>query len=161
MFLNSLLILQGVMLLVLFVVCANSANLLLARATARRREIGVRLALGAGSARIVSMLLAESLVLAGLGAAIGILFAIWGTDALRAVPTYGSLPIRFETSLDFAGLTFALLLALACGVIFGVAPSMQLARTDPNDAIRTGAKSAGRSGMRSTLVAIEDRKSVV
>ena len=101
-------ILQGVMLLLLLAVCGNTANLMLARASARQREIGVRLALGAGPWRVVSLLLTENLLLALLGAALGAAIAVWATDALRAVPMIGSLPVKFQTSVDGVGLAFAL-----------------------------------------------------
>jgi putative ABC transport system permease protein len=152
---EALLILQGVMLLLLLAVCANTANLMLARASARQREVGVRLALGAGPWRIVSLFLAENLVLALLGAAVGLLFAVWGTNALRAVPFIGAFPIRFQTEVDAGGLLFAILLGLVCGVVFGIAPAAQLARVDPQAALRSGARTAVRSRMRHVLMGAE------
>ena len=85
------------MLLLLLAVCGNTANLMLARASARHREVGVRLALGAGPWRVVSLLLTENLLLALLGAALGVAIAVWATDAMRAVPMIGSFPIKFQT----------------------------------------------------------------
>src|SRR4029079_585891 len=82
---RALMILQGVMILLLLAVCGNTANLLLARASTRQREIGVRLALGASPGRVLGLLLTESVVLAVLGAALGAAIAVWGTNALRAV----------------------------------------------------------------------------
>src|SRR2546423_6068440 len=87
---RALFILQGVLLLLLLAVCGNTANLMLARASARQREIGMRLALGAGPWRIVALLLTENLLLALLGAALGAAIAVWGTDALRAAPVLGA-----------------------------------------------------------------------
>src|SRR5262249_4758183 len=83
---DALIVLQGVMLLLLLAVCGNTANLMLARASARQREIGVRLALGAGRFRVIRLMLVECLALALPGAALGVLVAIWGTTALRSVP---------------------------------------------------------------------------
>jgi len=115
--------LQGVMLLLLFAVCGNTANLMLARSSARQREIGVRLALGASRGRIASLLLAETMLLAFIGAALGVAIAAWATDALRAVPLIGAFPIRFQTNLDGVSLLFAVLLGVVSGLIFGIAPA--------------------------------------
>ena len=155
MFARALFILQGVMLLLLLAVCGNTANLLLARASARHREIGVRLALGAGPWRVTSLLLAESLTLALLGAALGVALGVWGTQALRAVPMIGAFPIKFQTSVDAVGLVFATALGIGCGLLFGLIPALQLARIDPQSALRTGVQSAGRSRTRSALMATQ------
>ena len=96
--LQALGILQGVMLLLLLAVCGNTANLVLARASARQREIGVRLAIGAGWWRIARLLLVENLVLGLIASALGALVAVWGTNALRAVPLLTTqFPVRFQT----------------------------------------------------------------
>jgi predicted permease len=155
MFAQALFLLQGVMLLLLLAVCGNTANLLLARASARQREIGVRLALGAGPWRVTSLLLAESLTLALLGAALGVALGVWGTQALRAVPMIGAFPIKFQTSVDAVGLLFATVLGIGCGLLFGLIPALQLARVDPQAALRTGVQSAGRSRTRSALMATQ------
>ena len=128
---SSLAILQGIMLLLLLAVCANTANLMLARTSTRVREIGVRLSIGAGPWRVASLLLTENLVLAFLGACLGAAIAVWGTDALRAVPMIGAFPIKFQTRVDVLGLAFAMLLGLLCGLIFGMLPAAQLARINP------------------------------
>jgi len=148
-------ILQGVMLLVLLAVCGNTANLVLARATSRQREVGVRLALGAGPAGVMRLMLAENLLLGVLGSALGIVIAWWGTEALRAMPAYGALPVKFQTSVDAAGLLFAVGLGLASGLLFGLAPAIQLARVDPQRALRSGWKSSGRSTVRDGLMALQ------
>ena len=152
---RALWILQAVMLLLLLAVCGNTANLVLARASTRQREIGVRLALGAGPGRILGLLLTENVLLAVLGAAVGAALAVWGTDALRAVPFSTSWPIRFQTRVDALGLAFAIVLGIACGVAFGLAPALQLARVDPQHALRAGARGAGRSRMRNALMGTE------
>ncbi|OLC79354.1 MAG: hypothetical protein AUH72_14550 [Acidobacteria bacterium 13_1_40CM_4_65_8] len=152
---QALVTLQGIMLLLLLAVCGNTANLMLARASARQREIGVRLALGAGPWRIASSLLTENLMLALLGAGLGVVIAIWGTEALRAVPFIGAVPIKFQTSLDGVSLAFAALLGIVCGLVFGIAPAAQLARVDPQTALRSGSRAAGRSGLRNALMGVE------
>jgi predicted permease len=155
MFITALGILQGVMLLVLLAVCGNTANLVLARASARYREVGVRLALGAGPGSVIRLMLAENLLLGLLGAAVGILIAWWGTEALRAMPPYGAFPVRFQTSLDVIGLGFAVLLGVFSGLLFGAAPAFQLGRIDPQQALRSGSKSSGRSPVRDALMALQ------
>jgi predicted permease len=153
---QSVAILQGVMLLLLLAVCGNTANLVLARATARQREIGVRMALGAGWWRIVRLLLVENVALGLVAAALGALVAMWGTQALRAVPLLTtSFPVRFQTSVNEGGLLFAIALGIACAMIFGAAPAMQLARTDPQQVLRAGPATQGRRGLRNGLMAAE------
>jgi predicted permease len=155
MFVMALGVLQAVMLLVLLAVCGNTANLVLARASTRYKEVGVRLALGARPGSVIGLMLVENLVLGLLGAALGILIAWWGTEALRAMPPYGAFPVRFQTSLDGLGLLFAVLLGVASGLLFGAAPALQLGRIDPQRALRSGSKSAGRSGIRDGLMALQ------
>ena len=142
--------------LVLAVVCVNTANLLLARASVRQREIGIRLAVGAGAGRIVRQLLTESVVLALAGAGAGMVFALWGTDALRHLPLPSSLPVRLSSTLDTQSLLFAAGLGVACGLVFGLAPALQLARADVQQALRGGRSTVGgRSRLRDALVATE------
>ena len=152
---RALMILQGVMLLLLLAVCGNTANLMLARASARQREMGMRLALGAGRMRILSLLLSESGLLALGGVGLGAALAVWATDALRAVPVIGAVPIRFQTQIDVVTLTFAVALGLACALLVGIAPAAQLAYVDPQTALRSGSRSAGRSALRSALMGVE------
>ncbi|MBI3492345.1 MAG: ABC transporter permease, partial [Acidobacteria bacterium] len=152
---GALLILQGVMLMLLLAVCANTTNLMLARASARHREFGVRLALGAGPWRVASLLLTENLMLALGGAMLGAVIAVWATDALRAVPMIGAVPIRFQTRVDAAGVAFAALLGVACGLIFGIGPALQLSRVDPHTVLRAGSRTAGRSALRNALMGVE------
>jgi len=154
-FVSALALLQTILLLLLLAVCGNTANLMLARASARHREIGVRLTLGAAPRRIVGLLLTENLLLALLGAALGAAIAVWATDALRAVPMIASLPVKIVTRVDALGLAFAIGLGLLCGLIFGIAPAVQLAIIDPQVALRSGARGGGRNPLRNGLMAIE------
>ena len=155
MFIAALGILQGVMLLVLLAVCGNTANLVLARASTRYREVGVRLALGAAPGNVIRLMLTENLLLGLGGAAAGVVIAWWGTEALRAMPPYGAFPVRFQTSLDAVGLLFATALGLGCGLLFGAPPAFQLGRIDPQVALRSGSRSTGRSTLRDTLMALQ------
>jgi predicted permease len=152
---SALALLQAVMLLLLFAVCGNTANLMLARASARHREIAMRLALGAGPWRVVTLLLAENVTLALLGAVVGAAIAVWATDALRAAPMIGAVPVKFQTRVDGVGLLFAILLGVVSGLLFSVAPAVQLARVDPLVTFRSGSRAAGRSRLRNTLMGVE------
>jgi predicted permease len=155
MFITALGVLQAVMLLVLLAVCGNTANLVLARASARHREVGVRLALGAGPGNVVRLMLTENLLLGIGGAIVGILIAWWGNEALRSMPPYGAFPVRFQTSLDSLGLAFAVVLGIGSGLLFGAAPAWQLGRIDPQQALRSGSRSSGRSAVRDGLMALQ------
>ncbi|HXG90589.1 MAG TPA: ADOP family duplicated permease [Vicinamibacterales bacterium] len=154
--LQALALLQGVMLLLLLAVCGNTANLVLARASVRQREIGVRLAVGAGWWRIVRLLLLENLMLALIGSALGAVLAMWATNALRATPMITlSVPVRFQTSVDAMGLLFAIGLGILCAGMFGAAPAMQLARVDPQMVLRNGAAMPPRNRLRNTLIGVQ------
>lgn len=154
---TSLGIMQVIMLLLLLAVCGNTANLVLARASARQREMGMRLALGAGRWRVASLLLTENALLALAGAAAGAALAAWGTGLLNAMPPLRvrGIPVSFETSVDFGTLAFATLLGLVCGLTFGLAPALQLARLDAQHALRTAAATPRRSRLRHALMASE------
>src|SRR6185436_16727579 len=154
LFAAALAVLQGLMLLLLLAVCGNTANLVLARASARHREMGVRLALGASPGRIASLLVVENVLMGIIGAALGAVIAVWGTPALVILPLVG-LPLRFQTSVDGTGLAFAMFLGIVCGLLFGAAPALQLGRIDPHTALRAGLRSAGRSAVRNGLMAIQ------
>jgi predicted permease len=160
---TSLGVLQLLMLLLLLAVCGNTANLVLARASARQREMGVRLALGAGPWRVASLLLIENVLLALLGSALGGAIALWGTTTLSAMPPLRvrGIPISFETHVDATSFAFTLALGLACGLIFGLAPAWQLARLDPQLTLRAGASTPPRSRLRNTLMAVEVALAVV
>jgi putative ABC transport system permease protein len=131
-FRTPLLILMTVVCLLLLIACANVANLLLARAAARRREIAIRLALGAGRGRLLRQFLTESLVLSAAGGAVGLLFAVWGSRALTVF-----FPNRVvDTALDIRVLGFTLVTSVLSGLLFGVAPALRSSRTDVAETFR-------------------------
>jgi predicted permease len=132
---GQLLLASGVMMavvaLVLLIACANIANLLLARASARRKEIAMRLALGAGRARLIRQLLTESLVLSLVGGVVGFLVAFWAKNLLRSFDPVGGGPNAPPVAtLNFRVLGFTLLVSLLSGVIFGLAPALQSSKPD-------------------------------
>ena len=137
----SLYMLLGVVGLVLLIACANVANLLLARAASRRKEIGVRLALGASRWRLIRQLLTESVMLAGFGGTLGILFALWIKDGLLAVSDWG--PRALEPKLDWRVLGFTLALSLLTGIIFGIVPAWRATKVDLAPALKDSARGSG------------------
>ena len=148
-------LLQALMLLVLIAVCGNTANLLLARASVRQREFGVRLALGAARWRVGGLIVLEALLLALAGTAGGIVLAVWGTQALRAGEISGALPIRFQTEIDAFGLAVAVGLGLLSAGLAAAAPAWFMARMEPQQALRTGTWRASRSPVRQALMGIQ------
>src|SRR4029453_13654893 len=135
----ALWILCGAVACVLLIASVNVANLLLARASSRVREIAVRIAIGAGRGRIIRQLLTESLLLAAIGGALGLLLAVWGTQALIAlVPK--KIPRGANIQLDIAVLIFTLAISFATGIIFGLAPAFQATRVDLNSSLKTSAR---------------------
>ena len=160
LFAAALAVLQGLMLLLLLAVCGNTANLVLARASARQREMAIRLALGASPFRAIRLMLSESVVLSVLGGLVGFAVASWWTPTLIALPLSG-FPIRFQIQVDEAALAFAIVLGMACGILTGAAPAFQVSRLDPQVAFRSGAQSAGRNVMRNILMGIEVALAVV
>jgi putative ABC transport system permease protein len=136
-----LLVFSGAVVLVLLIACANVANLLLARAAARRAEVGVRVALGATRWRLGRQYLSESLVLGAIGGAGGLLLSSWGVDLLVAVIPAGSVPRLAETTIDPAVMAFAVAVSLGTSLLFGIAPVVQAVRSTPRDVL---AEAGGR-----------------
>ncbi|HEV2447567.1 MAG TPA: ABC transporter permease, partial [Candidatus Sulfopaludibacter sp.] len=124
--------------LILAIACANIANLLLARAAARRREMAVRLSLGAGPFRVVRQLLTESVMLASLGGAFGVMFAIWGVRSLTLLLSGGQQNFTLHAELNWSVLGVTAALSVVCGLVFGLAPAIQSTRPDVMPALKTG-----------------------
>ena len=156
-FKQGLLALLGAVAFVLLIACANIANLLLARGSARGRELGIRLALGAGRGRVMRQLLTESLLLASIGGVAGMLMGVWAVDALVAIAP-ANAPRVSEIGLDLTVFAYAAGLTVLTGIVFGLAPALQSSREDVTHSLKDGARGTaaarGRT-LRSGLIVAE------
>jgi predicted permease len=151
-----LLVLLAAVGFLLLIACANVANLLLARSMGRSREFAIRAALGANQTRVIRQLLTESVLLAGLGGALGLLLAFWGTKAVLATLP-GALPRANEVSLDSRVLLFTVVLSLFAGIVFGLAPALKTSRVNLQDVLKKSGTGSGgaRHGLHGVFVAVE------
>jgi putative ABC transport system permease protein len=149
---KTLWLLLGAVGLLLLIACANVANLLLARAIGRRKELALRAAIGASRMRLIRQMVTESLVLAAAGGAAGLVLAIWAIDGLKRLGA-DRIPRIEEVSLDIPVLLFAFAVATLCGFLFGTAPALEASRVDVNEALKDGARGTeSRRRVRQMLV---------
>ena len=163
-FSEPLLVLMGVVALVLLIACANVANLLLARATARQREIAIRLALGAGRGRLIGQLITESMLLSVAGGVVGIAFALWAARLLLVMASRTDAGIPLDIGPDWRLLSFGFGVSVLTGLLFGALPALRATRVDVNPALKDNARGVvsstvqgrfGRFSVGKALVALQ------
>jgi putative ABC transport system permease protein len=161
---QALIILMAITGVVLLIACANVANLLLARSAARQREIAIRMALGSGRGRLVRQLLTESLALSLTGAALGVLFAQWGTRLLVGFLSSGRGTVSLDLSIDSRVLAFTAAVAILTGLLFGLAPAWRGTRVNPQSAMKANARGViegSKFGLGKALVVLQVALSMV
>jgi putative ABC transport system permease protein len=155
---DALVVLMAAVAFVLLIACANVANILLARAATRQREIAIRMALGSSRLRVVRQLLTESVLLAIVGGGVGLLLAVWGIDALLALAP-ANLPRIKDVVIDTRALLFTLGITVLTGLVFGLAPALQASRPDLNETLKDAGRGATvgarRQRVRNSLVIAE------
>jgi putative ABC transport system permease protein len=160
----ALLVLLGAVAFLLLIACANIANLMLARGASRQKELAIRAALGASRLRVVRLLLSESLMLSLAGGCLGLLLAVWGTNALVALAP-DNIPRLNEVGVDARVFGFTLAVSLVTGIVFGLVPALHAAKPDLNEALKEGLRgsmgSASGKRTRSVLVVVEVALSLV
>jgi putative ABC transport system permease protein len=160
---TTLTLIAGVVVVVLLIACANVSNLLLARASSRTRELGIRAALGASRTRVVRQLVTESVLLASLAGVASVVIAAWGIRGLVALAPAG-LPRINEVHVDLRVLVFASAVSLAASLIFGLAPALHASRSDLNEVMKQGGRTMSGGGshrMRAALIVFETAAAVV